>query len=354
MPRNSFLLAAFAAASVPGLDPVKTVAIPTPADDVDVAGVVGEDGRRVLVTCPRSTAAGVRMEKDLAISAAMSAHALSDLVPSVLGSVKLPGGGRAAVTDVFDGAPLAFDRLLEDSGLAASLGTAIARIHEVPRHIAEGAGAEQYSPAALREQYRAQLLRAQRSEPLPAAVLQRWQAQLADDALWALDPVLVHGDLSDEALFARDGRITGVRSWSSARIADPAADLAWLASTLETDRFDALMAAYAAERRAPLDPRLVDRAHVLSEFAIIDWLLHGIDTQDEVVIDDARAMLHELDDALAQIAKDEAEEAYAELAAPAGPGELGEPVVGHSADGVAEVEADSGSDSDPDERPASR
>ena len=47
--RNSYSLAALAAAAVPGLVPARTMPIATPAEDLDVAGIVGEDGRRVMV-----------------------------------------------------------------------------------------------------------------------------------------------------------------------------------------------------------------------------------------------------------------------------------------------------------------
>lgn len=310
---NSYSLAAFAAASVPGFEPARTVAIPTPQDDVDVAGVISQEGRKVLVTCPRTTAGGVRLEKELSIAGSLAQHALSDLVPSVLGSVKLPEGGRAAVTEVHEGAPLLLDLLDRDRDLVTSLGEVIARIHRLPAHVVETVGAEAYTAQALRESHRAQLARARELETIPTAVQQRWETLLADDGLWDFQPVVVHGDLSEESLFFRGSRITGVRGWDTARIGDPADDLAWLASALEAEAFDDLFSAYRNALGAPVHPRLLERAHAVGEFAVIDWLLHGIEAEDDVIIEDARSMLRDLESDLSQIAKDQAESAYHSL-----------------------------------------
>ena len=72
MHRNSFSLAALAAAAVPGLVPAQTTPIATPVEDLDVAGVVGEDSQRVVVRSPASTAAGVRLDRDLTVADALT------------------------------------------------------------------------------------------------------------------------------------------------------------------------------------------------------------------------------------------------------------------------------------------
>jgi macrolide phosphotransferase len=337
---NSVSLAAFAAASVPGFEPSRTVAIPTPQDDVDVAGVIGQDQRKVLVTCPRSTAGGVRLEKELSITAALSQHLLGDLVPAVLGSVKLTEGGRAAVTEVHAGSPLLLDRLDQDRELAASLGEVIARIHTIPPASVETVGAEAYTAQALRESHRTQMARAQEVQPLPVAVVQRWESLLADDALWDYDPVFVHGDLSEESLFYRGSRITGVRGWDAARIGDPADDLAWLASALEEDAFEALFSAYRSTLTVPAHPHLLERAQAVGEFAVMDWLLHGVEAEDEVIIDDARAMLRDLEADISQLAKEEAESAYHSLDRHDAPGtEAGDEPVAVSAGSAESAES---------------
>src|SRR5699024_12263733 len=58
--RNLYTLAALAAAAVPGLVPVRTAAVATPIADLDVAGVIGEDDRRVIAMAPSSTGTAVQ------------------------------------------------------------------------------------------------------------------------------------------------------------------------------------------------------------------------------------------------------------------------------------------------------
>jgi macrolide phosphotransferase len=311
--RNSYSLAALAAAAVPGLRPAQTVSIATPQDDLDVSGVVGEDGRRALVSCPCSTAAGIALEKSLRIGEALRTTPVAPLVPALLGSVPLSEGGRAAVTATPEGRPLLFDELVASQELIASLGEVLARVHSVPVPTAESAGVETFRAPAIRETRRKQFARAQEVEPLPAALVQRWQHALDDDALWDFTPVLTHSDLSEEGLFVRDGRISGFRDWATARVADPADDLAWLVSTLEPAQLDVLLRAYREHVATPPDPALAERAQTVGEFAVLEWLLHGVESENESIVEDARGMLKDLDADIAQLARDEAEEAYADL-----------------------------------------
>ncbi|MGP9537610.1 phosphotransferase [Brachybacterium sp. AOP43-C2-M15] len=310
MHRNSYSLAALAAAAVPGLVPVRTTPIATPAEDLDVAGIVGEDGRRVMVLSPGSTASGVRLERDLRVADALTGTPLSGVVPPVLGFVKLSEGGRCVVTEAPVGRPLMLDDLSSGAELAQSLGTVLARIHTVPRYAAEAAGVESFTPEVLHAQHRARIAEITAGGHLPAAVAQRWQALLEDEELWDFTPQFVHGDLSEESLFLSGHRISAVRDWSSSKVADAASDLAWLISSLDPERFDQLYAAYREELPTSAHPRLMERAQALGEFAVAEWLAHGLATDDAEIIADARGMIGDLDADLAQIAREEAERTF--------------------------------------------
>lgn len=313
MRRNSYALAALAAAAVPGLDPVRTVPLATPIDEFDVAGVIGADGHRVVVTAPSTPAAGAHLEKDVHVCDTLAGTSLASLVPEVLGFARLAAGGRAVVSRPPAGVPLMFDALASSRELAQSLGRTIARIHAVPVYIAESAGVETFTAGALRTGHRAQITRAQELGSLPPAVTQRWQSVLADDELWDLRPCFVHGSLSEESLLRREDTITAVMGWHEARTGDPAADLAWLVAALAPEQVDILFAAYTAELPFPAHPRLLERAQVLGEFAVVDWLLHGHDAGDETIVSDARGMLSDLDEDLAQQAREAAERTYDDL-----------------------------------------
>src|SRR5699024_3674235 len=148
---------------------------------------------------------------------------------------------------------------------------------------------------------------------LPAAVAQRRQALLEDEDLWDITPQVVPGDLSEESLFTTDGQVSAVRDWSSSQVADAASDLAWLISSLEPERFDALYAAYREELPTSTHPRLMERAQALGEFAVAEWLAHGLEVGDESIVADARGMVADLDADLAQLAREEAERTYEEM-----------------------------------------
>lgn len=315
MHRNSYSLAALAAAAVPGLVPVRTSTIATPAEDLDVAGVVAEDGRRLMVLSPSTTASGVRLERDLRIADALTGTPLRTVIPPVLGYVKLPEGGRCAVAEAPVGRPLMLDDLQDSTEAARSLGQVLARIHTVPRYAAEAAGVESYTPETLHARHRARIDRVHAAGHLPAAVAQRWEGLLSDAGLWDFAPQFVHGDLSEECLFVSGHRISAVRDWSSSTVGDPAADLAWLVSSLDPERFDELYAAYREELPTDSHPRLMERAQALGEFAVAEWLEHGLEVEDEVIVADARGMIADLDADLAQLARDEAERAYDEMSA---------------------------------------
>ena len=55
------------------------------------------------------------------------------------------------------------------------------------------------------------------------------------------------------------------------------------------------MEAYQLRRTELTDPHLADRALLAGELALARWLLYGVRTQDPEIIDDAVAMLEELD-----------------------------------------------------------
>lgn len=313
MHRNSYSLAALAAAAVPGLIPVRTMPIATPTEDLDVAGIVGEDGRRVMVISPSSTPSGIRLERDLKVSEALSGTPLHGVIPPVLGFVKLSEGGRCVISEAPVGRPLMLEDLQESSELARSLGQVLARVHTVPRYAAEAAGVESFTPAVLFAELRARIDSVHAGGHLPAAVAQRWDGLLADAELWDFTPQFVHGDLSEESLFASGHRISAVRDWSSSKVADPASDLAWLVSSLNPERFDELYAAYREELPTSTHPRLMERAQALGEFAVAEWLAHGLEIADEDIIADARGMIADLDADLAQLARDEAEQAYEQM-----------------------------------------
>lgn len=313
MRRNTYALAALAAAAVPGLKPARTAPIATPLDELDVAGVVADDGRSVIVTTPSTPAAGAQLEKDVHVVDALVGTSLAPLVHAAIGFVRLPEGGRAVITEPPHGSPVILDLLADEPEAARSLGRVLARVHSVPAYVAESAGAETFTASAIRAAHRSQVGRAMASGKVPAAVAQRWETLLEDDDLWAFRPCFVHGALSEENLYADGSEITGITGWQDARTADPATDLAWLISALPHEAFDTLYSAYVEELPVAPHPRLVERAQAVGELAVCDWLLHGLDGDNPTIVDDAQGMLDDLDHDIAEAAREDAEREFEEL-----------------------------------------
>jgi len=116
---------------------------------------------------------------------------------------------------------------------------------------------------------------------------------------WRFVPCVVHGDLAPENVLVDDERVTGVLEWAETRLADPADDFAWLASGCAPATVDAVIEAYTVTRRIEPDKDLARRARLAAELAVARWLLHGVSTDDPAIVDDAVAMLTDLDAAVA-------------------------------------------------------
>jgi hypothetical protein len=77
--------------------------------------------------------------------------------------------------------------------------------------------------------------------------------------------------------------------WSGLRSSDPAHDLHWLSGA--GDAADSVFAAYTAASSRTPDARIRVRAMLYAELELARWLLHGKDTHDQAIVDDAVSML---------------------------------------------------------------
>jgi hypothetical protein len=73
-------------------------------------------------------------------------------------------------------------------------------------------------------------------------------------------------------------------------LGDPAADLSWLLAA-GSDVLDAVLARYSQLRNTGSLSHLRTRAALYHELEVARWLLHGVDSHDRSVTDDAVAML---------------------------------------------------------------
>jgi macrolide phosphotransferase len=282
---------------VKGLEPVTVRDYPSHSKDLDVALVEDSNGRTWVVRCPRTTAAGARLESEGRLLAALAGW-LPYSVPQVEGSAALPEGGRAVVHRVLAGSPVVPGDLVPGPGQTAALGRALAAIHDVPERLVEDAGLPVYSAEEYRLRRLAEVDRAAVSGHVPSALLTRWERALEEVGAWRFVPSVVHGDLAAENVLVDGSRVVGVLEWAETRIADPADDFAWLASGAGVQALESVVEAYTVTRRSDPDKDLLRRARLASELAVARWLLHGVNTDDAEVVNDAVTMLADLDAAV--------------------------------------------------------
>jgi aminoglycoside phosphotransferase (APT) family kinase protein len=314
--RSALVLAALMSAAMPAVDPATARAVPPSQapDGVDAAWVGDADGRTWEVRAPVTAAAGAALEREAAVLAALGplgarllpgapeerrgGPSLPFAVAAVAASVPLDEGGRAVVLPRPPGAPLAVEELGRATGrasLAASVGRALAAVHDLPGALLEDAGAPVHTAADYRERRLAAVDRAAATGLVPSALLARWERGLEDVGRWRFSPAVVHGELTADDVLVAGGSVTAVVRWGSAKVADPADDLAWLAAGASEEALEVVLEAYAGARRGQHDAHLVERARLVSELALADWLLHGVRTDDQGVVDDAHAMLRDLE-----------------------------------------------------------
>lgn len=110
---------------------------------------------------------------------------------------------------------------------SASLGSAIAALHNIPEHAATGAGLDARTPMQSRLQLERDLDTVKAAFAVHPRLEGRWRAWIDDDRGWPPHTVVVHGDIyAGHVLVNEREEVTGIIDWSEARIDDPAIDFA--------------------------------------------------------------------------------------------------------------------------------
>ncbi len=296
-PRSPLALAALVCAAVKGSEPVSARTVTVHDPDVDAAWVEDTIGRQWVVRAPRTSAAGARMDAESRLVDGLYGW-VSFSVPKTAGHAALPTGGRAFVHRAPSGTPLDAARLAASPALAASLGRTLAVVHDLPTRLVADVDMPVYEAEEYRQRRLAEVDRAAATGQVPSALLSRWEAELEETTAWRFVPCLVHGELDGDSVLVEGNEVSGIVDWAQARVADPADDFAWLANAVQPGVFETVLSAYSAKRRTQADADLARRARLAGELLLARWLLHGVSTEDRPVVDDAVAMLSELERSL--------------------------------------------------------
>ena len=274
-------------------------------DGFDSAVAIDAENRRWVVRAPSSLAAGAALEAECALLTALVDHVdagtLPFEVPRPAGFAPLPEGGRAMVYPELPGHPLRVERIPPGPGVGASVGRAIAALHELPVTVVESAGLPVYSAEEYRERRLSEVDEAAQTGKVPPALLRRWERSLEDVSLWRFRPTVTHTSLSAETLLVRAGQVSALTDFFEVQVGDPADDLSWLLVTAPPESVESILEAYQLRRTELIDPHLMDRALLASELALARWLLHGVRNDRDDVVQDAVDMLRDLDRAATEV-----------------------------------------------------
>lgn len=295
-------LAAHAAAALPGLQ-IEGLCEPQTNDgSMARQGIVDSEGNRWVVCTPLTDIAGVGIEAQATLLHILhKAHSVGRLpfeVPAPVAYSRENAKTHVLIHRHQRGDEMTWEEIEQSSTLAQSLGRAIAALHELPDAVIERTGLPMYSANDCRERHLALLDEGASAWTIPPNLYERWEAALEDVSLFKFRPTPVHGDMGPDSFMTSHGVVTSMAAFASAHLGDPAEDLAWIVTCGYANVVDQFTTAYVAGRHDSSDLHLLARAQLLSELALVRWLLHGVRTKDVSVINDAKTMLSDLSEVL--------------------------------------------------------
>ncbi|WP_051172659.1 phosphotransferase [Microbacterium indicum] len=305
MSRSPFTLAAAATAAVPGVEITGARPLTSGGSGrFDAAVATRADGSEVVVRIPADESALADVESELIALRALTAG-VRDLLPfaapEVVGQTAADET-RVIVTTYLPGYQVEAAHIPAGRGVAREIGEAIARVHALTPSVVRSAGLVERSPAEVRAELERLLDLIGRSGRVPVRLMVRWREAVEDDRLWSFESTVVLGGAQATSFLLRDDaagapRVAGVLDWQGLAIGDPAVDLHWTESA--PDAADDVFAAYGdASLRAP-DHALRVRARLHAELEFARWLVHGIESHQPQVVDDAAELLESLSAGLA-------------------------------------------------------
>ena len=300
-PKTPLELAALATAAVPGLR-VAGLRPPQFSDEVvSVTGIIDVDGNRWMVTCPHDTVGGLDLEAQVVVltrlAKARDDGRLPFDVPRPRGFARTSDGARVMVHPDLGSRFMVDEDFSDPNVLPASMARALAALHNLPEGTYTNVDLPAYSAEECRTRNLALLDEAAQSTVLPSNLWNRWEAALEDLSLWRFRATPVHGDLQLTTVLVGNDCVTGMTGFSSAHVGDPATDVAWVLAQAGDEFLSRFREAYSMARDAT-DIHVFTRAQLLSELALVRWLVHGVHAEDEGIVSEARQMLQDLADDL--------------------------------------------------------
>ncbi|MFM5967842.1 MAG: phosphotransferase [Micrococcales bacterium] len=296
MGNTPLILAALTKAAAPALNIVHVGQL-FGDSSLKYAIVTDSDGKQYEARMPRSQAALTELELELRALKALDESARARLpfaVSSLVGEAKHSKGLRVFVLGHVPGREVELERTSPSGTLAENIGEVLGAIHNLPASVVVDAHLPEYNPADIALKYVNEMDRIAATGKVPAALLDRWQTALEDVSLFRYQPTVVHGSLDSQTVLQGEVDhaqiVTGITNWSQLHIGDPAEDFAWIFGSGLNELCDVILMSYNT-RHPNKDETLRQRAQLYSELAIGRYLLAGVNSGDEGIIEDAVAIL---------------------------------------------------------------
>jgi macrolide phosphotransferase len=294
MARSPLILAALAKDAVPQFDFAQVKNLDSGQNGAfDAALLTAKSGEHFVIRMANNPTAGTEMETEIRALKAISPVNRLGLpfnLSSLIGDTKDANGDRALVFDFIYGNPIEISTVSPEGPLALSIATSIAAIHKLSLETVQKAGFPELDPTTLLKHRVSELDRAAQTGKVPPVLLSRWEKALEDVNLFKYQPTVIHAAINGQTVLELDDKVSGILSWSSLRIADPAEDLAWVLGGGSPELAANIMARYS-ESRPGADANIWPRALLYSELELSRWLLHGYNQGNQEIIEDAVGML---------------------------------------------------------------
>ena len=293
MGHTALMLSALATSAVPGFQAVSAQNLSSA--EKDIALVYDVNHAAWLVELPTSAQAETIHLDSLSALRALSEGLRSRLsfqVPMLAGTTEV-GAYTLSVSTYLPGQARGPQKV--SSLMAASIGHALAEIHQLPTSTLQDHGRPIESALDSVRECVGIVDRAAASGLLPQALLRRWETACEDAGLWQFEPTVIHGLMQLGHILVEGDSVVAVDQWRDFRVGDPARDMAWL-TTPGSAPFAATVHTTYRSARAQADRWIMQRARFYAELDIVKWLLHGLDIANDTITQDATAMLSALHD----------------------------------------------------------
>ena len=297
MARSPLILAALAKAAVPQLNFTEVKGLTTGTNGAfETALLTATTGEHYIIRVATSQSAGAEQEVELRALKALGKvdrMRLPFKVTNLVGETKDEKGARALVFEFIYGNQTDITSVGADTQLSSNIAKAIAAIHNLDIALIENAHLAAFEPAEIVRGRVAELDRFAATGKVPAVLLSRWEQALEDTSLFRFKPTVIHGGLNGETCLTLDNEVSGILSWSTLRISDPAEDFAWILGAGIHELSESIIDVYRQSHNH-VDDSLRLRATLYSEFEFARWLMFGVGKKNQEIIDEAVLMLEGL------------------------------------------------------------